>query len=175
MCRCVGHSSGGYASTALAEQRPDLVTALALINTGPGMDALHAQESLAIDPAQWPPADERIRRFAGTGFRPGHQVPQELVDDLRGMTYRAVTAAMQESTAYLRRRALPDRLTVLGKPLLVILGDEDRRWRPSSAADCRIVRGATVEGLPGAGHTPILEAPPQTAALLLPFAESRAA
>ncbi|CUM43827.1 alpha/beta hydrolase fold [Streptomyces venezuelae] len=33
----VGHSSGGYPATALAEQRPDLVTALALINTGPGM------------------------------------------------------------------------------------------------------------------------------------------
>ncbi|WP_367220846.1 alpha/beta fold hydrolase [Streptomyces sp. 16-176A] len=32
----VGHSSGGVAATALAEQRPDLVTALALIDTGPG-------------------------------------------------------------------------------------------------------------------------------------------
>ena len=31
----VGHSSGGAAATALAERRPDLVTALALINTGP--------------------------------------------------------------------------------------------------------------------------------------------
>ncbi|WP_019548084.1 alpha/beta fold hydrolase [Streptomyces sulphureus] len=167
----VGHSSGGYAATALAEQRPDLVTALALINTGPGMDALHAQGDLAIDPTQWPPADEQIRRFASTGFRTGYQVPQELVDDLRGMTYRAVTAAMQASTAYLRQRALPERLTVLGKPLLVVFGEEDRRWRPSSAADYRAVRGATVEWLPGAGHTPILEAPSQTAALLLPFAE----
>ncbi|MEU4396338.1 alpha/beta fold hydrolase [Kribbella sp. NPDC023855] len=31
----VGHSSGGYTATALAEQRPNLVSALALINTGP--------------------------------------------------------------------------------------------------------------------------------------------
>jgi pimeloyl-ACP methyl ester carboxylesterase len=59
----------------------------------------------------------------------------------------------------------------LGKPLQVIFGDQDRRWRPSSAADYRVVPGAKVELLPGAGHTPILEDPPRTAALLLSFAE----
>lgn len=171
----VGHSSGGYAATALAEQRPDLVTALALINTGPRMDAFIAPGPTAFDPARCPPTDEQIRRFASTGFRAGHQVPQELVDELRGMTYRAVSAAMQASTAYLTRRALPDRLAVLGKPLQVIFGDQDRRWRPSSAADYRVVPGATVELLPGAGHTPILEDPPRTAALLLPFAASHTA
>lgn len=31
----VGHSSGGYIATALAEQRPDLVRSLALISSGP--------------------------------------------------------------------------------------------------------------------------------------------
>jgi pimeloyl-ACP methyl ester carboxylesterase len=35
----VGHSTGGYVATALAEQRGDLVTALVLIDTGPRMDA----------------------------------------------------------------------------------------------------------------------------------------
>ncbi|MFI8947789.1 alpha/beta fold hydrolase [Streptomyces sp. NPDC053750] len=170
----VGHSSGGYAATALAEQRPDLVTALALINTGPGMDAFIAPGPTAINPAQWPPTDEQIRQFASTGFRAGYQVPQELVDELRGMTFRALTAAMQASTAYLTQQTLPDRLTTLGKPLQVIFGDQDRRWRPSSAADYRVVRGAQVEWLTGAGHTPILEEPSRTAALLLPFLQRRA-
>jgi pimeloyl-ACP methyl ester carboxylesterase len=167
----VGHSSGGYAATALAEQRPDLVTALVLINTGPGMKAFIEPRANPIDPAQWPPTDEQIRQFASSGFREGHRVPQELVDELRGMTYHAVTAAMQASTAYLNQRALPDRLSDLGKPLRVIFGDQDRRWRPSSAADYRVVPGAEVEWLPGAGHTPILEEPRRTAALLLDFAE----
>ncbi|MEU9184484.1 alpha/beta fold hydrolase [Streptomyces sp. NPDC048484] len=166
----VGHSSGGYAATALAEQRPDLVTALVLINTGPSMDAFIAPGPTGIDPAQWPPTDEQIRRFASTGFRAGYQVPQELVDELRGMTYHALTAAMQASIAYLNQRALPDRLVAVGKPLQVIFGDQDRRWRPSSAVDYRVVPGAEVDMLPGAGHTPILEDPPRTAALLLPFA-----
>src|SRR5215207_1938869 len=39
----VGHSSGGYVATALAERRPDLVRSLALISTGPRTDALLPQ------------------------------------------------------------------------------------------------------------------------------------
>ncbi|MFE1014812.1 alpha/beta fold hydrolase [Streptomyces sp. NPDC058794] len=170
----VGHSSGGYAVTALAEQRPGLVTALALISTGPGVDAFVAPDAPGLDPARWPPTDEQIRRFASTGFRAGHRIPQELVDDLRGMTYHAVTAAMRASTAYVDEQPLPGRLAVLGKPLLMIFGDQDRRWRPSSAADYRAVPGAEVEMLPGAGHTPILEEPRRTADLLLAFAEAHA-
>ena len=71
----VGHSSGGNAATALAEQRPDLVTALALINTGPHMKALIATPEGAIEPSQWPHlTDEQLRQAASTGFsRPGYQ------------------------------------------------------------------------------------------------------
>jgi pimeloyl-ACP methyl ester carboxylesterase len=126
----VGHSSGGYAVTALAEQRPDLVTALVLINTGPSLGAFIGPGPAAIDPAQWPPTDEQIRQFVSTAFREGYPVPQELVDEIRAMNYRAVTAAMQASTVYLNQQAIPDRLTALGRPLHVIFGDQDRRWRP---------------------------------------------
>lgn len=165
----VGHSSGGYAATALAEQRPDLVTALALVDTGPALDAFIAPGSAPIDPSRWPPTDEQIRRFASTAFRAGHRIPQDLVDDVHGMTFDAFTMSMAASRAYLNERALPERLTAVGKPLLVIFGDQDRRWRPSSAADYRAVPGARVEMLPGSGHTPILEDPQRTAALLLSF------
>jgi len=138
----VGHSSGGAVATALAEQRPDLVTALVLINTGPSMDAFIAQG------------------FAIGFSHAGYQIPQQLVDDVRGMTYHAFTATMQASRDYLEQQALPDRLTVIGKPLLVIFGDEDRRWRSSSAADYRAVPGAKVELLPGVVHSPMLTEPP---------------
>lgn len=165
-----GHSSGGYTATALAEQRPDLVTALALINTGPSMDALIAQEG-AIDPTQWPHlTDAQLRQAASHAFsRPGYQPPQELLDDVRSMTYHTFTATMQASGAYIRQQPLPDRLAPLRKPLLVIYGQDDRRWRPSSAADYQAVPGARVEMLPGLGHSPLLEDPPRTAAPLLAF------
>ncbi|MEU0569408.1 alpha/beta hydrolase [Nonomuraea sp. NPDC005983] len=166
----VGHSSGGAAATALAEQRPDLVTALALINTGPSLDAFIAPETAAIGPSQWPLTDEQLRRFASTGFsRAGYQIPEELLDEVRAMTFHTLTATMQATRDYLEQRALPDRLAALGKPLLVIFGEDDRRWRSSSAADYRTVPGATIELLPGLGHSPILEDPPRTAASLLAF------
>ncbi|MEU3224820.1 alpha/beta fold hydrolase [Streptomyces sp. NPDC006976] len=167
----VGHSSGGVAATALAEQRPELVSGLVLINTGPALDAFIAQGSGAAGPAQWPPSDEQLRQFAGTGFsRPGYRVPDTLLDEVRAMTFHTFTATMAGTRAYLEQRALPDRLAVLGVPLLVLFGADDRRWRSSSAADYRVVPGAEVELLPGLGHSPILEDPPRVAAPLLAFA-----
>ncbi|MFD4977235.1 alpha/beta fold hydrolase [Streptomyces sp. NPDC058424] len=166
----VGHSSGGAVATALAEQRPDLVTALALINTGPSLDAFIAPQSAAIGLSQWPPTDEQLRRFASTAFsRAGYQIPEALLDEVRGMTYHTLTTTMQATRDYLEQQSLPGRLTVLGKPLLVIFGEDDRRWRSSSAADYRVVPGAKVELLPGLGHSPILEDPPRTATPLLAF------
>ncbi|MEV0196755.1 alpha/beta fold hydrolase [Nonomuraea sp. NPDC050691] len=166
----VGHSSGGAVATALTEQRPDLVTALAFINTGPSLAAFIPQESAAIGPSQWPPTDEQIRQFASTGFsRPGYEIPRELLDEVRAMTHHTLTATMQATRHYMEQQALPDRLTVLGKPLLVIFGEDDRRWRSSSASDYRAVPGAKVELLPGLGHSPLLEDPPRTAAPLLAF------
>ncbi|RJL35505.1 alpha/beta fold hydrolase [Bailinhaonella thermotolerans] len=170
-----GHSSGGVVATALAVQRPDLVTALALIDTGPSMAAFIAAESAALDPSAWPPPDEPLMEFASTGFsRPGYRIPREFLDDLRAMTFHTLTATMRGTTEYLLERPLPDRLAPLGKPLLVIFGEDDRRWRSSSAADYRAVPGARIELLPGLGHSPNLEDPPATAAALLPFTTAHA-
>ncbi|QYC43284.1 Tropinesterase [Nonomuraea coxensis DSM 45129] len=173
-----GHSSGGTVATALAERRPDLVSALALVGTGPCMDAFIGPETgrppAGGAPAAWPPGDEQIRAMATSGFsRPGFRVPAELLDDLRDSlrdTPPAVFAAvMRAPRDYLEERTLPERLAPLGIPLLVIFGEDDRRWRPSSAADYRAVPGARIELIPGVGHTPVLEDAPRTAELLLSF------
>lgn len=165
-----GHSSGGYTAVALAEQRPDLVTALVLVNTGPSTDAYLAPESAAVDPGHWPPSDEQLRGFAGSAFRDGFRIPQELIDELRGIRLPAISAAMGASLAYLGQRPMPERLSDLGTPVQVLFGDQDRRWRPASFADYSAVPGARVDAIPGAGHTPILETPHRTAQLLLAFA-----
>lgn len=173
----VGHSSGGITATALAEQRPDLVTALVLINTGPSLDALIAAPEGVIEPSQWPHlTDDQLRQAASTAFsRPGYQPPQQLLDDVRRMTYHTFTTTMQASRTYLQQRPLPDRLVPLRKPLLIINGEDDRRWRSSYAADYHAVAGAHVEMLPGLGHSPNLEDPPRTAAPLLTFAATHSA
>jgi pimeloyl-ACP methyl ester carboxylesterase len=176
----VGHSTGGYVATALAEQRGDLVTALALIDTGPRMDAFISDGPVGqlidlpvVGQLLWRlRTDGLIRKGLSTAFTPGFEIPQQLVDDVHGMTYHALTTASQASEDYVEQRPLPDRLTALDKPLLVIFGEEDQRWRSSSAALYRAVAGARVELVPGVGHSPMLEDPPRTAALLLTFASS---
>jgi pimeloyl-ACP methyl ester carboxylesterase len=121
-------------------------------------------------------AGPELRQFTSAAFsRPGYQIPAELLNEVRAMTFHSLTTTMQASRDYVREQALPDRLAPLGKPLLVIFGEEDRRWRSSSAADYRAVPGAIVELLPGLGHTPILEDPARTASCLLAFTASQAA
>ncbi|MFI6597298.1 alpha/beta fold hydrolase [Nonomuraea sp. NPDC050536] len=175
----VGHSTGGSVATALAEQRRDLVTALALIDSGPRMDAFISDGFVGqllfvpvVGQLLWRVrTDDIVRQGMGTAFSSrGYKIPQQLVDDVRGMTYHALTSTSLAADDYLTKRALPDRLTALGKPLLVIFGKEDRRWRSSSsAADYRAVPGARVELLSDVGHSPMLEDPPRTAATLLAF------
>ncbi|MEV0646000.1 alpha/beta fold hydrolase [Phytomonospora sp. NPDC050363] len=165
----VGHSSGGACATALAESRPDLVAALVLINSGPHLEALTAPP-VPIAPEQWPHmTDDHVRLAMVSAFsRPGYEAPQVLVDDVRRMTYHSFAMSMRGARGYLARQGLPDRLKAVGKPLLVIFGEDDRRWRSSSAADY-LGAGARVEMLPGLGHSPMLEDPDRTAAPLLAF------
>ncbi|GGS81907.1 alpha/beta fold hydrolase [Nonomuraea spiralis] len=173
-----GHSTGGSVATSLAEQRPGLVSALALIDSGPRLDAF-ISDGFVGQLLFVPVAGQLLWRLRTDGIllrgletafsRPGYRIPPQLVEDVRGTTYHSLTSTSQAADAYLRQRPLPDRLAVLGKPLLVIFGQDDRRWRSASAAGYRAVPGATVELLPGVGHSPMLEEPSRTAASLLAF------
>ena len=60
----------------------------------------------------------------------------------------------------------------VGNPLLVIFGERDQRWRSSSAGMYDAVAGASVELLPGVGHSPMIEDPARTAEVLVRFAGS---
>ncbi|MER8034073.1 alpha/beta fold hydrolase [Streptomyces hydrogenans] len=178
----VGHSSGGYVATALAERRPDLVGALALVGTGPRLDALLPQPAVLrallappFGPLLWRRrSDAMIRKAIGATFAGPADIPPGLVADLRNTTYRAFRGVLRENTAYLAERSVPERLAVLGLPVLVVFGAADPRWDPASARLYDAVPGARVEMLPGVGHMPMLEAPEPTARLLRDFASPRA-
>jgi pimeloyl-ACP methyl ester carboxylesterase len=95
----VGHSTGGAVATDLAEQRGDQVTALALIDTGPRTDAFISQglvgrliEVPVVGQLLWRlRTDGLLRKGMSTAFTPSFQIPQQLVDDARGVTYHALT------------------------------------------------------------------------------------
>jgi pimeloyl-ACP methyl ester carboxylesterase len=174
----IGHSSGGILAVALAEQRPALVAALALIDTGPSLGAKFPENQAArllLNPVAGPllwrlKTGATIRKAARTGFTRPVEIPDAFIEHVMTMRHRSFVAAMRTPLDYLGQRSLPERLATLSLPLLVIFGDDDRRWRSSSAADYRAVPGARVEMLPGVGHTPVMEDPAATARLLLDFA-----
>jgi pimeloyl-ACP methyl ester carboxylesterase len=178
----VGHSSGGYVVAALAEQRPELVGSLALISTGPRLDALLPQPAILrmllappFGPMLWSRrSDAMIRRgINATTARP-IDVPSDVIDEVRGTAYRAFRKVMRANGAYIREKSVPDRLAALSLPMLVIFGAADPRWDPQSAHQYDTVPNARVELLFGVGHVPPYEAAERTSELLLDFMANEA-
>lgn len=177
----VGHSTGGSVVAELARQRPDVVSALALIGSGPCPEADTSDSPVSRllftkvpGALLWRAFNSAIvRKSLTTAFaNPAAPLPDELVDGTRGMAHHALAATARGSLAYISERTMPDRLTELGKPLLVVFGAQDARWRSAAAEDYRVVPGARVVVLPGIGHTPMYDDPQATCDLLLEFAAS---
>ncbi|BCB76456.1 alpha/beta hydrolase [Phytohabitans flavus] len=173
----VGHSSGGYVATALAEQCPDLVRSLVLISTGPSPDAFLPQPFILrvllappLGPLIWSRrSDAMIRKgISATCARPV-DIPDDVVAELRPTTYRTLRSVLRQNTAYITEQSVPARLAALKVPLLAIFGAADPRWEPSSVHQYEAVPNARVELLPGVGHIPAFEAPEATSELLLDF------
>lgn len=99
-----GHSSCGAVAAGLAEQRPGLVTALALINTGPRMAAYIANETANGPTRLSDVTDEQLRQLLSQAFSPGYTIPQPFVDEARGMNLRVHAATTQAVRAYLEER-----------------------------------------------------------------------
>ena len=172
-----GHSSGGFVGIALAEQRPDLVHSVALISTGPSLDAFLPQP-LILRALLAPPLGRllwsvRTDGMIGNAIRAtaAHpvDVPAELIADVQATSYRTTRTVLRRNAAYLAERSAPDRLAALRVPVLVIFGGADPRWDPTSVHQYDALPNVQVELLPGVGHLPMLEAPEATSRLLLHF------
>ena len=174
----VGHSSGGYVATALAERWPELVGALGLVSTGPEPAALLPQPVILrvllappFGPLVWARRTDGMMRkgLTSVAARPV-EIPDEVVAEVRGTSYRAMRAVLRCNGAYLEERSVPERLAALGGtvPVLVVFGAADPRWDPASAR--RYEGVARVEMLAGVGHLPMFEAPEETGRLLREFA-----
>ncbi|MGA4845716.1 alpha/beta fold hydrolase [Streptomyces sp. G5(2025)] len=173
-----GHSTGGLVGTALAEQRPDLVGALALFDTGPPDSDVGLAQRWPGRLVTVPVLGRWVWRMLGDA--PGGQVPataaaretdipDRIVMRVRGMTYLAATAASRDAFDCLGQRELPERLSTLDIPLLAVLGSEDSRRRRRSADRYRAVPGLRLEFLHGVGDAPAPVAPRRAADLLLAF------
>jgi pimeloyl-ACP methyl ester carboxylesterase len=180
----VGHSLGGAVAVALAEQDPRLVDRVAIVDMPPdnSYGDLGFIAGLAFQPvlgeALWTiKPDFSIRQGLEVAFAPGYQVPDAFVDDVKRMTYTAYDESPAGTDDFLGEESLDQRMAQTGLPLLVLMGAEEQIVDdPQRALDQykSSVPSAQTELVPGAGHSPNVERPEQTAALILAFAKPAA-
>ncbi len=93
------------------------------------------------------------------------------------MTYTSFDQAHAEAGDFVEERPLTDRLTTAAVPVLAIFGSEDQIYDDPAVAleTYDEVPGAITEMIDGAGHSPNVEAPEETAELILDFAAEAAA
>lgn len=178
----VGHSLGGTVATALAERSPALVDRVAIVDS----EAEHEEGDLGllaklafapvVGDALWRvKLDFTVRQGLEVAFAPGFEVPDAFVEDLDRMTYSAYDDSASESQAYSQEAGLGERIAASGKPLLAIMGAEEQIIddpRAALATYRETVPGAKTVLIEGAGHSPNVETPARTAALILAFAKA---
>ena len=109
-------------------------------------------------------------------FAPGFDVPDEFVEDVNRMTYSSYHDSPVGSEDYTDEEPLDQRMAENGQPLLVIMGAEEQIIDDPAErlAEYRAtVPGAKTKLIAGVGHSPNVEVPAKTAALLLDFATPR--
>jgi pimeloyl-ACP methyl ester carboxylesterase len=191
----VGHSMGGMAILALAEQRPDLfggrIVGVALVG-GSASDLLRGAmggvtELLRPRLGSLASAARRVDRLrrailAGPGdvsaivarltqFAP--EAPDELVEHVLRLAQRSSTLVWTDGLSELMRMDFRHALARVTVPALVAVGDQDRVTPPASAVE---LAGALPRGklyiVEGAGHMAMLERPDRLDPELRGFARS---
>jgi pimeloyl-ACP methyl ester carboxylesterase len=177
----VGHSLGGGVAVGLAQQSPQLVDRVVIVDTPPkheeGDLGLIARLGFApvIGEAFWRiKPDFAVRKGLAVAFAPGFDVPDAFVEDLDRMTFSAYDNSPTGLDDFTDEEPLDRRMRETGKPLMVIMGAEEQIIDDPAArlAEYRAtVPGAQTALIPGVGHSPNVEAPAKTAALVLGFAK----
>jgi pimeloyl-ACP methyl ester carboxylesterase len=175
----VGHSLGGGVAVALASQSPDLVNRVVIIDTASAKDSgsLGFLANLAFTPvigeALWRiKPDFAIRKGLEAAFAPGFDVPDAFVDDVKRMTFTAYDSAARALDDYKGEEPLAERMKETGKPLMVLMGEEEQIIDdPQAALDeyTEAVPTALTDLIQGVGHSPNVEEPKLTATLILTF------
>lgn len=178
----VGHSLGGAVAVALAEQTPALVDRVAIIDMPPdgSYGGLGFLAGLAFQPvlgeALWTiKPDFSVRKGLEVAFAPGFDVPDAFVEDVNRLTYTAYDESPAQVDDYFGAESLDRRMRATGKPLMVLMGTEEQVVDDPERALAQYagtVPGTETHLIAGAGHSPNVEKPAQTARLVLAFANS---
>lgn len=177
----VGHSLGGAVAVALAQQSPELVNRVVIMDT---RSSVHDEGDLGVvarlafapvvGEAFWrTKPDFAISKGLEVAFAPGFNVPDAFVDDVNRMTFSAYDDSPADFDDYTGEESLADRAAATGKPLLVIMGAEEQIIDDPRAALASYLEAnpdASTKLIAGAGHSPNVERPAETTALVMAFA-----
>jgi pimeloyl-ACP methyl ester carboxylesterase len=180
----VGHSLGGAVATALAEQSSQLVDRVVIVNEAPNDS--YTDIPFIAQLGRVPVIGEAIYRLTpdfavedafDSAFAPDFDAeeafenPDRVVDDFRAMTYTSYDDVASAAGDYTDESPLNERLKSALVPVLVIFGEEDQIVDAGPASEAyRDVPGSRIALVPGAGHSPNVEKPEETARLILEFA-----
>jgi pimeloyl-ACP methyl ester carboxylesterase len=180
----VGHSMGFSVAVGLAARASQLVDRLVNIGEGPDQDVceLPFLAKLAYAPvigeAAWRISpDFAVEDGYSDAFAPDYDVssgfenPDQVIDDYNAMTFTAFKDAREANDDFQDELPLDDRLRQIPVPLLSVFGPEDQICDPEeSQAAYEAVPGAQTATVEDAGHSPNVEQPEETAALIEEFA-----
>jgi 3-oxoadipate enol-lactonase len=162
-CYLAGHSMGGMIAQLLILDHPDLFPALILVDTAAeipeGMRSQERARLLQIAQEQGMEAvfEEQLRTNPQAERLRAH--PQLLEVWRQQFLLTSLEAYLYCARAMTEREPLLDRLGTIKAPTLIVCGQNDEPFlRPSQHMNERI-GGSELAIIPGAGHTPQIEAP----------------
>jgi pimeloyl-ACP methyl ester carboxylesterase len=177
----LGHSFGGLVARQAALAAPSAFSSLTLLDSGPGTIGGERARILRDVLAFVEPAGQDVAVLGAmvtllwdSQLKPqaiADGTPPEIVEFLAGRTLRSCPLGLVEMAK--RLLDCPDRTAELadlaGLPMLVSYGEKDDAW-PTDVQDMMAKRlSAERVCIPGAGHSPPVEAPETTAAMLTSF------
>ena len=189
----LGHSYGGLvareavlANTGLAKGRVD-IGSLTLMSSGPGTlggpraDELRAMlAALGVESGDLP--DKPRLQAAIAAIWQAHLEPQAVAEGVTGPVLAFLAKRMKRNdpnALVLVARYLlsaPDRTPDLARlseiPMLVLYGENDNAWSPRAQENMARRLSARRVCIPGAAHSPAVEAPATTASALTVFWEA---
>jgi len=175
----LGHSFGGLVARELALSGAARISSLTLMSTGPGALTGPRAETLAavlaglrmVAPADLP---GEIKRLWDTMLEPearAEGVPAGIIGFLRSRMLSNCPVGLRAMAEILL--SCPDRTSALAEkrpaPVLVVYGENDDAWSPEIQEEMAERLAAGRVCVPGAAHSPAVDAPETVASTLTSF------
>lgn len=172
--RLLGHSFGGLVARAAVIEEPARFASLVLLSSGPaqlrGTRRVTMDDLEPILPSAGLPGLYAALQVSAQSA-PGYLPPPREVAEFLERRFLAGSAQMLVGMANSLRHE-PDRvdeLAATGIPVLVAHGRDDDAWTPAEQREMAERLGAAYAVVDGAAHSPAVENPAATAAVLLEF------